>query len=262
VLTSCIPTADPSGLITSPRAGGGSDATNLADNLILGIDHDLFPVVDPLPDKECNADGVPYPDARLDDPPPNGGATCIDVRTSTGASAIDGLINGSGALNGRLVGTPTVTTSGNCRVNGDGDLQWTRNSEVLVDTALSCYLTPSRNFGDVLSGHVGSLSEAILDDPRFFVLPRTDTTVRPSNLSGPQYWPIKDLVGAFLTNATTPSNASCAGADDCNGLVFTGGGQLDSIQAFTFPLAALSPATNPANGRAYIGGPKDLLLVQ
>jgi hypothetical protein len=93
-------------------------------------------------------------------------------------------------------------------------------------------------------------------------MPRTDTTFRPSNLTGPRYWPIKDLVGAFITNATDETNATCAGTDDCNGLVFGGGGQLDSIQAFTFPLGALSAATDPGNGRAYIGGPKDLLLVE
>lgn len=267
VLTSCIPTVDPSGLLTSPRAGSASDATDLANNLIQGIDHDLFPVADPQPDTPCDADGAPpYPDGRLDVTSPTDGATCVNVRTSSGASAIDGLINGSGALNGRLVlaGPQTVTTSGNCRVTGPGDddLKWTRNLQVMWDTALSCYLTPTRNFADVQSGHAGSLSEAIVNDPRFFVLPRTDTTFRPSNLNGPRYWPIKDLVGAFLTNATDESNATCAGTDDCNGLVFSGGGQLDSVEAFTFPLSALSAATNPGNGRAYIGGPKDLVLVE
>lgn len=267
VLTSCIPTADPSGLITSPRAGVGSNASNLANNIILGIDHDLFPVVDPITDTPCDADQAPYPDARLDVSSPTGGATCVDVRTSSGASAIDGLINGSGAQNGRLVGTPTVTTSGDCRVTGDDDLQWLKNSEVLVDTALSCYLTPARGLDDVKSGRSGSLSEAILSDPRFFVMPRTDTTFHPSNLSGPtsgpQYWPIKDLVGAFLTNETTTGgDATCGSSNDCNGLVFSGGGQLDSVQAFTFPLSALSAAAHPGNGRAYIGGPEDLLLVE
>ena len=83
VLTSCVPTADPSGLITSPRAGGGSNASNLANNLILGIDHDLFPVVDPITDTPCDADQAPYPDARLDVSSPTDGATCVDVRTPT-----------------------------------------------------------------------------------------------------------------------------------------------------------------------------------
>jgi hypothetical protein len=110
------------------------------------------------------------------------------------------------------------------------------------------------------------LSEAILSDPRFFVMPRTQTTFHPSNLSGPtsdpQYWPIKDLVGAFLTNETeVGGDATCAGNDDCNGLVFNGS-QLDSVHAFTFPLSALSAAAVPGNGRAWIGGPKDLLLVE
>jgi hypothetical protein len=264
VVTSCVPTADPSGLITSPRAGGASDATNLANNLILGLDHDLFPVVNPQLDIACDADGAPpYPDSRLDVSSPTAGATCLDVRTASGASATDGLINGSGALNGRLVGTPTVTTSGNCRVLNDADLQWTKNSQVLVDTALSCYLSPGMGLDDVKSGRSGSLSEAIVGDPRFFVMPRTDTTFRPSNLSGPEYWPIKDLVGAFLTNETEAGgDATCANSNDCNGLVFGSGGQLDSVQAFTFPLTALSAAADPGNGRAWIGGPKDLLLVE
>jgi hypothetical protein len=267
VLTSCIPTADPSGLITSPRAGGGSGATNLANNIILGIDHDLFPVAHPLPNRECDADAAPYPDARLDVTSPTDGATCVDVWTFPGASAVDGLINGSGALNGRLVGTPTVSTSGNCQVSGDDDLQWPKNSQVLVDTALSCYLKPGRSLSDVKNGRSGSLSAAILSDPRFFAMPRTDTTFHPSNVSGStsdaQYWPIKDLVGAFLTNETEAGgNATCASNSDCNGLVFGSGGQLDSIQAFTFRLSALSAAADPGNGRAYIGGPKDLLLVE
>ena len=263
VLTSCVPTADPSGLITSPRAGGGTNDTNLTNNIILGIDHDLFPVVDPITDTPCDADAAPYPDARLDVTSPTAGATCVDVQTFPGASAVDGLINGSGALNGRLVGTPTVSTSGNCRVSGDDDLQWPKNSRVLVDTALSCYLNAGRNLGDVKNGRSGSLSAAILSDPRFFAMPRTDTTFHPSNVSGPQYWPIKDLVGAFLTNETQAGgNATCASDNDCNGLVFGGGGQLDSVQAFTFPLTALSAPADPANGRAWIGGPKDLLLVE
>jgi hypothetical protein len=268
VLTSCVPTAGPSGLITSPRNGGGSKASNLANNLILGIDHDLFPVVDPITDTPCDADQAPYPDARLDVSSPTDGATCVDVRTSPGASAVDGLIDGSGARNGRLVGTPTVTTSGNCRVTNDDDMQWVKNSQILVDTALSCYLTPASSLDDVKSGRSGSLSEAILSDPRFFVMPRTDTTFHPSNSSGPtadpEYWPIKDLVGAFLTNETDAGgDATCADNNDCNGLVFGGGGQLDSVQAFTFPLSALTdPQDHPDNGRAWIGGPKDLLLVE
>jgi hypothetical protein len=272
VLTACIPTVDPSGLITSPRTVSSGNATDLANNLIQGIDHDLFPVADPQPDTACDADGAPpYPDGRLDVTSPTDGATCVDVRTNSGASAIDGLINGSGALNGRLVlvGAQTVTTSGNCRVTGPGDddLKWTKNGEVLVDTALSCYLAPGKNLTNVKNGAASSLTNAVRSDPRFFVMPRTDTTFRPSNLSGPtsgpQYWPIEDLVGAFLTNETASGgDATCAGTDDCNGLVFGGGGQLDSIQAFTFPLSALSAATDPGNGRAYIGGPKDLLLVE
>jgi hypothetical protein len=264
VLTSCVPTADPSGLITSPRAAGGSATTMLVQNFKLGIDHDLFPVVDPVTDKPCDADGVPYADGRLDDAAPTDGATCVDVHTNSIAAPTDGLI-GSGQP-GRLVGTPTVTTSGNCAVANDDDLQWTKNGHALVDTALSCYLSPTRSLVNVKSGVAGSLTQAILNDPRFFVMPRTDTTFYPSNSSGPsagpQFWPITDLVGAFLTNETVAGgDASCAGSDDCNGLVFNGS-SLTKVQAFTFPLSALSAATDPANGRAYIGGPRDTLLVE
>jgi Putative Flp pilus-assembly TadE/G-like len=267
VLTSCIPSADPSGLFTSPRAGGGSSETQLANNLRLGIDHDLFPVVNTTPDTPCDADGAPYSDARLDDTSPTDGATCVDVHTSTVATPTDGLI-GSGAQGGRLVGTPTVTTSGNCRVNGpdDDNLKWTKNSRVLVDTVLSCYLSSTRSLADVKSGLAGSLTQSILNDPRFFVMPRTDTSFDPSNSSGPsggpQYWPINDLVGAFVTNETVAGgDATCASSDDCNGLIFNGS-NLTKVQAFTFPLSALSAASDPANGRAYIGGPKDTLLVE
>jgi hypothetical protein len=267
VLTSCIPTADPSGLFTSPRAGGGSPGTNLTDNVKQGIDHDLFPVVNPDIDIPCDADGTPFVDARLDDSSPTNGATCINVRTSSVATPTDGLI-GSGTQDGRLVETPTVTTSGNCAVANDDDLQWTKNGRALVDTALSCYLNPTRSLANVKNGVAGSLTPAILNDPRFFVMPRTDTTFYPSNVSGasggPQYWPIKDLVGAFITNETVAGgDASCDDneGNECNGLVFNGS-NLDKVQAFTFPLSALSAASDPANGRAYIGGPRDTLLVE
>jgi len=263
VLTSCVPTEDPSGLLTSPRAAGGSTTSQLADNLRLGIDHDLFPVVAPVTDTACDADGAPYADARLDDASPVDGATCVDVQTSTVAAPTEGLV-GTGGPDGRLVGTPTVTTSGDCRVTGpnDDDLTFTKNGRVLVDTALSCYLSPSRSLTNVKNGMAGSLTPAILNDPRFFVMPRTDTSFYPSNATGPRFWPIKDLVGAFLTDETeSGGNATCTSSDDCNGLVFNGS-SLIKIQAFTFPLSALSAASDPANGRAYIGGPKDTLLVE
>jgi hypothetical protein len=206
VLTSCVPTADPSGLLTSPRTDGGSATTQLANNFKRGIDHDLFPVLTPVTDKPCDADGAPYADARLDETSPTDGATCVDVHTSTVAAPTDGLI-GSGAQAGRLVGAPTVGTSGNCRVAGDNDLQWTKNGNALVDTALSCYLNPTRSLSNVKNGVAGSLTPAILNDPRFFVMPRTATSAYLSNAasgpsSGPPYWPIEDLVGAFLTNET------------------------------------------------------------
>jgi hypothetical protein len=66
-----------------------------------------------------------------------------------------------------------------------------------------------------------------------------------------------------VTNETVSDGATCQGdeADNCNGLVFNGS-NLTKVQAFTFPLSALSAASDPANGRAYIGGPRDTLLVE
>jgi hypothetical protein len=108
------------------------------------------------------------------------------------------------------------------------------------------------------------LTNAILSDPRFFVIPTTETTFHPSNESGPQYWPIKGFRGAFLTNETASGNATCDNdeGNKCNGLVFNGS-ELASVQVFTFSLKTLQDSPDhPGNGKAYIGGPKDLLLVQ
>lgn len=264
----CAPTGGVYGLLASPRSDGGNATTQQAKNFILGIDHDLFPVVSPNQNTPCDTNGVPYLDGRLDTLPLSTGATCVDVRPVdvSAAPPTNGLINGVGALGGRLVGPrPTVTPSSACNVDRDPDFWWTTSIRPsLVDTALSCYLAPGRDLTDVQDGDANSLTPAILKDPRFFVIPTTDTTAHPSNESGPQYWPIQGFVGAFLTNETAPGgDAKCASDSDCNGLVFGGGGQLDSVQAFTFPLSALQDTpTHPGNGRAYIGGPTDWVMVE
>ncbi|MGH8971218.1 MAG: hypothetical protein ACRDV1_14865, partial [Actinomycetes bacterium] len=77
-------------------------------------------------------------------------------------------------------------------------------------------------------------------------------------------WPIKEFRGAFITNEDGGGDATCVSDNDCNGLTFNGGdNKIRTIQAFTFPLSALPEFVDqPGNGTAFIGGSKDLLLVE
>lgn len=257
------------GLLNSPRSDGGSAQQQRFRNFALGLDHPLFEVASPSTDVPCASDGNPYTDGILDDNlPPLGTESCIDVKPGeTSALPTDGLIDGRGGEPGRLVGSPLVSPGGDCRVAGDSDLQWTTASgRSIVNTVLSCYLEAGRSLGDVRGGRADSLKQSIADDQRFFFIPVVDTTSRPRNSAGgAQFWPIKEFRGAFITNENSGGDATCAGRDDCNGLLFNNGGrQLKAIQAFTFPLSALPREVDqPGNGGEYYqGGPKDFLLVE
>lgn len=264
-ISSCpTPSTGDFGLLDSPRSDGGSTNQKRFRNFAIGLDHPLWPVASTTPDRPCESDGNPYADGILDDnTPPLGSESCVDVLNGASVDLpTDGLIDGQGGEPGRLVGSPQVSTSGNCRVSGDSDMRWTsRSGERLVNTALSCYLEPGRSLADVSAGTKDSLTQSIADDPRFFYVPVIDTTTRPPN----GFWPIKTFRGAFITNERVGGDADCLGITDCNGLLFNNSGsKLKAIQAFTFPLSALPDlVAQPGNGGEYYsGGPKDLLLTE
>jgi hypothetical protein len=267
-----VPSTGDFGLLDSPRSDGGSSQQQRFRNFALGLDHGLVAVAAPTTDLACSADRSPYPDGILDDNvPARGDESCIDVKPGESASLpTDGLVDGRGGESGRLEGSPPVSAGSPagsaCTVAGDSDLQWTsRSGKDLVDTVLSCYLARDRTLADVAAGRPDSLTADIVEDPRFFFVPVTATSVRPPNSgAGDKFWPIKTFRGAFLTNESVAGDATCLGSSDCNGLLFNNGGQqLKAVQAFTFPLSALpSTVDQPGNGGDYYGGTKDFLLVK
>lgn len=265
------PTSGDFGLLNSPRSDGGSAQQQRFRNFAQGIDHNLMQVAAPTTDVPCASDGNPYVDGFLDDAPPRDDASCIDVKPGeTDSLPTDGIVDGRGGEPGRFAGSPPVSPGShpgaNCTVAGDSDLSWqSKSGKTLVDTVLSCYLASGKSLSDVLAGTPDSLTANIADDPRFFYVPVTDTTIRPPNSSGgAQFWPIKSFRGAFATNEKTAGDATCASLTDCNGLIFNNGGtQLKAIQAFSFPLSALpSQVDQPGNGGDFHGGTKDFLLIQ
>lgn len=262
------PSAGDFGLLNSPRSDGGSVQQQRFRNFARGIDHGLISVATTTPNVACQSDFNPYPDGILDDNvPARGDESCIDVKPGESSSLpTDGLVDGRLGEPGRFVGAPGVSPGGDCRVGGDPDLTWTsRSGKTLIDTVLSCYLAPGKSLQDVADGEPDSLIADISQDPRFFFIPVTDTTIRPPNSAGgAQFWPITSFRGAFATNEEVGGDATCLSLDDCNGLLFNNGGtQLKAIQAFTFPLSALpTEVDQPGNGGDYYGGTKDFLLVE
>lgn len=255
------PTGPTAGLLTSPRAAStGPD--DLVDNLAGGLDHDLAPVGDPRTDVPCTSDGTPYPDAVLDTATAAPVATCVAVRAATDPSILArDLVAGLLGSGGRLAG-PAATVARDCSVQGQSGLTATLAGNQIASTVLSCHLKDGRTLADVVAGEPGSLVPTVVADPRFFLVPVTATNGWPT--AGDTHWPVTRFVGAFLTDEQSGGDASCELPQACNGLLLTDDrAGLRAVQAVTFPLSALpEEIAQPTDGRRFVGGTKDFVLVE
>lgn len=256
-----LPAGPAAGLLTSPRAGStGSD--DFVANLAGGLDHDLAPVGSPLTDVPCTSDGTPYPDAVLDTTPTASGSTCVAVRGETDPNIlarelVAGLVRSGGRLEG-----PAASVARDCSVQGQSGLTATVAGNQIASTALSCHLEDGRTLADVVAGDPGSLDPTVVADPRFFLVPVTATNGWPT--AADTHWPVTGFVGAFVTDEQSGGDASCELPQACNGLLLTDDrAGLRAVQAVTFPLSALpEEIAQPTDGRSFVGGTKDFVLVE
>lgn len=223
----------------------------------------------PLTGTPCLGDGSP-PGARLQRPagpvPGTGdGATCVEVldasTTDLGRLVADGLLSGGASGSGRLAAPPPDPS---CAppVGGDPDLKWTTSAgDSVLSTTLSCYLAPGSSLLDVFGGVEGSLREQIFADPRFAFVPVLGTADRPATGA----WPVERFVGVFVTGERSDAEpATCADASDCNGITLDPAtGEVLQLEGLVFPPESL-PETilQPGNGRYFVAGTKDALLVE
>lgn len=250
------------GQLDSPRSDVSQNNWVGAWNFAYGLDHALneFPGALPPPDADQTCAGLQG--AILDGPNPVDGANCINV--SPGLSmpvASVGLITGDqfGNPDARLA-TGSSCTSGPDRITVLG--------RSVNNDQLSCYLPAGVSLGDLLtSAGAGRLNGAVVESPRFFIIPVFNTEVLPQNSGGGgqagQYYPIESFVGGFITDEqASATRNNPVGVTATNGFL-TGPQQLQEIHAFLFPLTALPESIGNNGGSVpYIGsGPRIPVLV-
>lgn len=251
------------GVLGSTRdAGLEGAAAALTDDARDGLDQ----LIGVLPDESgidgtCNT--VVPPGAATDVGGSRGAVTnCVLVQVLDAAATGEALHEGLLGLGGRLVVDPQepFTPRSDCLPAGGASTWTTLSNAQAWNTAPSCYLAGSASLSDVLDGTAGSLDEAVLADPRFFLLPELYVDERPEP---GQYYPVRALWGAFLTDEGTDRQASCDGVAGCNGVELDGT-RVRSLQAFVFPLSSLPRfVQEPTNGTAFRDGlPRTLVLVE
>ena len=221
---------------------GNSNSGELALNFIEGVEFTVEAFPRPLAvGTSCSGDDSPM-DARVSTSnPARDGANCLDIESGrNGGNVTDGLIEGEGGKDGRLrARTSPAGLPAGCVEPGDStpDYQWRTPTNPAVDiwnTQLSCYL-PGGQPLSALETCDSCLDPAILADPRYFIVPILNETIRPSSST---QWPIKEFRGAFITDEVTRGDATCASARVCNGLEFNNGLQtVFSVQVYVFPLS-------------------------
>ena len=278
----------------SPAAGCGDPSTGdfgylradrddsnnfeLARNIIEGLDFSVTEIpVKPAVDTPCTGVDSPTTARPSTTNPTTDSANCLAIESGGNRGPVtSGLLTGIGGLNGRLFAASPPTPPGPCtepagaadqrRGNTPGDFVWrTPTSPAAVpiwNTKLSCYLVGGGSLSKLKTCD-SCLNAAIIDDPRYFVVPVLNTSGRPPSST---QWPVRQFVGAFITNENVGSAATCTDDDDCNGIKFNNGDQtIFSLQTFIFPLKALPDEVRQTtgDGTEYTGiGPRDFLLVE
>ncbi len=225
------------GWLDIPRAGS-TGQQSIDANLALGADHRLaaFPPAQLPPiDGTCRAStpGAVHDGVGVD------GANCVDVATGNKVSfATNGLLDSAGdGVDGRLAdpraGHATGSIGSFSGVDDDSFASF-------LNVPLPVFLA---NVGNPVAG---SLDEAVLDCPRFAVVPVLHTSVNPPN----GRYAISGFRAVFLDRI------------DMNG----GGTQVVGVNAYSFPLDALPTVLASdkfTNTTPYVGfGPRVPALVE
>ncbi len=193
------------GVLESPVREETTGDAGLLSNVRDGIDH-AIEALDVDADEETRCDTGSPPGAVLDRPRPDGTPNCVLTRPLDDPSRL--VI----ALQERLDHDPDLAR---CGATPAAASAW--------DVLEACYLLEGADRGDVLgpggTGTTPSLDEAILNDPRFFVV--AEIALTEADDSG-RFVPVRALRGAF--------------ASDDGELART-----RTLPAFVFPLETLPP---------------------
>ena len=262
------------GLLDLPGAADGAPGRR-QQAFVTGLEpaaSSFDPTQLPAVDTACTPTGTP-PGAVLHDDPDQDGATCLQVLAAEDVPRADqpdlvtaGLLSDGSGGDGRLVAPDLDPPCARSEDGPDLQLPIPTLKVTVVSTTLSCYLAPGadgvglHSLADVMNGVPGSLREEVFSDPRFAFVPVLGTTSRPPDGS----WPVVQFRGAFITDETPGSAATCVSDTDCNGLVLDGTAtRLQEVHVLTFPAAALPVSVDqPRNGTAWTAGSKDFLLLE
>lgn len=220
------------GQLDSPRNGVNQRPERFAQNIALGLDHQVVPF--PTANSDVcagNSGNNPIPGANLDEAPSTNGRNCLNIDPGNdGPKVMEGLITGvnNTTIKGRLDNSFTAsdrptTCAGPRTVNGTS----------INDENLTCYLKAGATKAQLIAqtGNFDNLLDPrITDSPRFVWIPVLRTQERIND----KWQPIKMFVPAFITGETVTGPG-----DTDNGIkVNAQGNSVDSIQVFTFnPLA-------------------------
>lgn len=232
-----------------PRTDPSQGNRRLQYNLKAGVDHGLAVFPNAPADTQCANGGgkatltgavpdtgPPYSDSNV----PN----CVATQTGNDPAKVqDGLIDGKfdGSGRGRLAdpgaGHAVARIAGRDNVDND---------------SLTKYLVAGANLPGALSGPTSPFTAAILDDPRFGIVPVFNITTLGSG-KGTSYYPIADFAGVYVESIETNSPKKSPQE-----------GQIVALKAWVFPLGLVSfPVPNTGPTGPYIGkGPKTVVLVE
>lgn len=258
------------GLLDSPR-DGVKNLEASQQNIAEGMDHPVYSY--PGGTAALDAQGIPAgqtdgakwndicvkytasPVFVLDEPGavnPN----CLEIYTGNKVPALDaGLIEGgtSPDFDGRL-DAPASPLCGRTRTV-------TLNATWLInDDLLSCFIKDNRPLSDVLTPAATDLLDpALIDSPRFLIVPVIHAAYPPANGS----YPIVDFRGAMISAEQITSRASSPKPEPDNGVTISNK-KIGSMTVTYFELTAL-PEVVSTTGKVitYIGtGPRVVRLVQ
>ncbi len=270
------------GFLNSPRSADTGENVNqkltrLKLNIATGIDHPIQvfagalanPAIPEGTKENCQTGSTLVPGAILDDAANLAGGNtpnCLDVFNGNKVDVLgDSLVTGVGSVPGRLdQATSSYRTQG-CSPSDDTSSGSVLSRSVNNDVP-SCYLnSTSLTLGSALGSaprqgqEYPPLDGAIVDSPRFFMVPVIKSVVNPQN----GWFAITDFMGAFITNESTTAALGSSNASGGNGLS-TSSNKLSYLRVVYFRLDAM-PDLVVSDGETspYIGtGPKVVRLVE
>lgn len=265
------------GQLNSP-VQNGSIATGdwLPINLAQGLDHPIAQYPNPVtPDQTCgqNTAQPPITDGIYDVPNPTGTPNCVDIYNGNVPGPFTvGLISGGTAIGPKgnkinYTGRLKKDTNSNCPAPQGGLNPTTTSVDngLINNDTLDCYFASGNSMLNLATSDATQqqdvLLQAVMDTPRFFVVPVLDTTGTPQN----GIYPIVGFRGAFITNETITQPATTTASDD-NGLSYQqgSGNTISSVRIYAFSLNALPAHVSSHGGSGpYLGvGPTVAVLIK